>query len=141
MTDVEGAIGLHQLDRLDKMLSIRRRNAATIEEGLENTNGIVFQKTVKGGRHSYHQLCVAIKKDSFGIDRDQLAEELKRKGIATGVHYPRGLNKQPVFEELYGTQNLTTSDILCGEILALPVHHGMTQEQCFRIVDVIKSII
>jgi dTDP-4-amino-4,6-dideoxygalactose transaminase len=53
---------------------------------------------------------------------------LKTRGISTGVHYPRGLHQQPVFVEEYGPMRLPVTEQLVRTILALPVHHGMTEE-------------
>src|SRR5208337_4671178 len=64
-----------------------------------------------------------------GCDRDNLAQRLDKKGIATAVHYPRGLHQQPIFEKLYGKSRLPHTEDLARKILALPVHHGLGEEQ------------
>ena len=139
MTDVEAAIGLKQIERLDHMLEVRRRNANILNTGLSLKKGITPQIVSEFCNHSYHQFCILVDEEKFGMNRDSLASKLKEHGIATGVHYPRGLNNQPVFNDLYGKTSLPVTDRICEQILALPVHHGLTEDQCLRIVDCIKK--
>jgi perosamine synthetase len=139
MTDVAAAIGLKQLDRLDEMLAIRRKNGNLLAAELNQIEGLTPQRLKEECEHSYHQFCVLVDAEAFGMDRDELAERLKDNAVATGVHYPRGLHQQPIFEELYGPERLPVTELLCEQILALPVHHGLTEEQCRRIVGCIED--
>lgn len=141
MTDVEAAIGLKQLDRLDDMLVRRRQNASILAAELDRITGISIQQVTGNSVHAYHQFCILVDPEILGIDRNNLAQKLNEKGIATGIHYPRGLNRQPIFETLYGSQSLPVTDRICDQILALPVHHGLTDEQCRHVADSIKTSI
>ena len=140
MTDVEAAIGLKQLDRLDDMLAARRRNGKMLSSGIRNIAGLVPQKITEESDHSFHQFCMLVNPEEFGMDRDELGARLGKKGIATGVHYPRGLNQQPIFEELYGQASMPVTESLCDRILALPVHHGLDETACQRVVEEIQRI-
>jgi len=139
MTDVEAAIGREQLKRLDQMLEIRKRNASILDKGLNEIDGIEVQERIEGAEHAWHQYCILVEPKAFGYDRDRLAHDLKEKGIATGVHYPRGLHEQPIFEELYGKQDLKATEYLSQCILALPVHHGLSEEDARYIVQAIQE--
>jgi perosamine synthetase len=139
MTDVEAAIGRKQLERLDSMLAVRRRNAELLNDGLKAVPGIQPQRLTPDGDHAWHQYCVRVDESIFGMGRDQLAEKLEEEGIATGVHYPRGLNRQPIFQELYGDEPLAVTDLLATQILALPVHHGLDVDDVIRIADAVAS--
>ncbi len=139
MTDVEAAIGREQLKRLDDMLKMRRKNAAYLNEALSRIPGITPQRVLEGSEHAWHQYCVVIDSKEFGRDRDDVADCLKDKGIATGVHYPRGLHQQPVFEDFCKEMTLENTEFLAENILALPVHHGLGDEDPERIVEAIKA--
>ncbi len=140
MTDVEAAIGREQLKRLDDMLAVRRRNASVLNEVLVKMDGISIQRLTSDSEHAWHQYCMLVDAEVFGCDRDSLAQKLGDKGIATGVHYPRGLHQQPVFEGLYGKQSLPVAEMLAGSILALPVHHGLSEEDMNYIVKSIGDV-
>jgi len=139
MTDVEAAIGREQLKRLESMVAVRRRNAALLTEGLTGLEGIRPQMITPDTEHAVHQYCVVVDQEVFGCDRDVLAERLKARGIATGVHYPRGLHQQPIFEHLYGKCSLPNTEYLAEHILALPVHHGLTSDQMGRVAEAVWS--
>jgi perosamine synthetase len=64
---------------------------------------------------------------------------LNARGIGTGIHYPRGLHQQPVFEDLYGKQSLPNTEAMAKCILALPVHHAVTAEDAATIVAAIRE--
>jgi perosamine synthetase len=139
MTDVEAAIGREQLKRLDEMLVIRRRNADLLNQGLAGVAGIRTQQITPHTEHAWHQYCILVEPQAYGCDRDTLAQHLKERGIATGVHYPRGLHQQPIFQELYGSCRLPHTEYLAEHILALPVHHGLNVDDVARIVESIKK--
>ena len=140
MTDVEAAIGREQLKRLDDMVSIRRRNGAILSAGLKGIKGIQPQEITEGSQHAYHQYCIIVSSEEFGCDRDELSSKLDEKGIATGVHYPRGLHQQPVFIERYGDQKLPETEALSENILALPVHHGLVEDDLEYVVGCVQGI-
>jgi len=137
MTDVEAAIGREQLKRLDGMLAIRRRNAAILNQGLAGLPGLRPQEITPDSEHAWHQYCVVVDQAQFGCDRDTLAQRLKEKGVATGVHYPRGLHQQPIFLEMYGPSQLPHTEYLAEHILALPVHHGLSEDQVNSVVEAV----
>ena len=139
MTDVEAAIGREQLKRLDGMLEIRTRNADQLNDGLAGVEGIRTPTVTEGGKHAWHQYCIVIDEGAYGMNRDALMEKLKGAGVMTAIHYPRGMHQQPVFEEMYGVQSLPVTERMATEILALPVHHGLTEEQIEHIVGVIAD--
>jgi perosamine synthetase len=139
MTDVEAAIGRKQLLRLDQMLARRRANAQVLSAGLASIPGIRAQKTTRQGVHAWHQYCLVVDEDQFGCSRDGLAERLKQRGVGSGVHYPRGLHQQPVFEQLYGPLSLPVTEKTAETILALPVHHGLTVDDARAVVEAVRQ--
>lgn len=139
MTDVQAAIGREQLKRLDAMLAIRRRNAALLGEGLGDLPGIRPQQVTPHSEHAWHQYCFVVEPDRFGLNRGKLAQCLKKQGIGSAVHYPRGLHQQPIFVELYGNCRLPNTEYLTERILAIPVHHGLSESDVRRIVEGVQS--
>ncbi len=139
MTDVEAAIGREQLKRLDGMLAARRENARVLNGFLAGFDGLRVQKITTNSQHAWHQYCVVVDPDKYGCDRDSLAERLNDKGIATGIHYPRGLHQQPVFQQIFGASRLPATEYLAERILALPVHHGLRPAEINRIIEALAE--
>lgn len=140
MTDVEAAIGRTQLKRLTSMLTARRRNARILSDGLSGMRGLKLQRVTPDSTHSWHQFCLIVEKDSFGMSRDKLMEYLKNNGVATAIHYPRTVHQQPIIEQLYGKQKLPVSEWLTSCIIALPVHHALSEDDVRYIVDTICKV-
>lgn len=139
MTDVEAAIGRQQLARLDEMLGIRRRNAEILTNGIAALPGIRPQQITPYTEHAWHQYCVIVDPLTFGCTRDELASRLKQRGIMTGIHYPRGMHHQPIFIQLYGEITLPNTELLCERILALPVHHGLSEDEMYFVIDALEE--
>ena len=139
MTDVEAAIGREQLKRLDEMLAVRRRNAAILNQGLAGIPGIHLQQITPQSEPAWHQYCIVVDAEEFGCDRDTLAQWLQEKGVATSIHYPRGLHQQPIFIEMYGASSLPQTEYLAANILALPVHHGLTPAEAEYIAASVRA--
>jgi len=138
MTDVEAAIGRKQLERLPEMLAQRRKNADVLLAALGQTPGLQLQATPPGGLHAWHQFCILVNEAEFGISRDALAEKLKTAGVATGVHYPRGLHQQPAYAGETGGA-LPVTERLAETILAIPVHHGMDEADAATVAEAIEA--
>lgn len=70
-------------------------------------------------------------------NREQAQETLKAAGIPTAVHYPIPLNRQPAVEDL--DANLPVGDKLSQEVMSLPMHPYLTEEQIGRVVSALVT--
>jgi dTDP-4-amino-4,6-dideoxygalactose transaminase len=126
MTEIQAAIGLAQLDRLEEYTRIRRANAAYLSERL---TGVVVPYETPGCRHVYHQYTVRVPHD-----RDGLAERLRQLEIATGVYYPLPVHQQQVYKRVGYTGHLPQAEKASREVLSLPVHPALRPEDLDAIV-------
>jgi perosamine synthetase len=138
LTDVEAAIGLKQLERLPELVERRRANAAYLTEHLGEMPQIQTPVEQTEGTHSFNQYCVVLDLEALRCSRDEFAAYLGELGVGTGVHYPRGLHQQPVFQEAYGPLTLPVAESLAKTILALPVHPWLTSGELERIVAAVR---
>jgi len=138
MTDMEAALGLRQLERLDEYLERRRANAAILSAALADVPGVLPPKVEAHTQHTYNQYSILVGWDGAKLSRDELAEELSARGVQTAVHYPRPLHRQPMFD--HGFTGLAVSDQLSECILALPVHPGVRPDQAERVAGSIADI-
>lgn len=138
MTDVEAAIGREQIKGFDEKLATRRRNAAMLNEGLGQIPGLQLQTITPKGESAWHQYCVVVNQAEFGKSRDELMAALKEQGVGSGIHYPSGLHTQPVFVDMYGEPDaLPVIERVCKSILALPVHHGLSESDVQQVIDAV----
>jgi perosamine synthetase len=127
MTDLSAAIGLEQLRKLDAF-NARRQNTAAYYNDTIRCPGIILPRETAGVEHVYHQYVVRVT-DEARLTRDQLAIALRERGIGTAVHYPIPLHRQPAFEKCSLKGCCPVADQLAAEVLSLPVHPLVNDEE------------
>ncbi len=131
MTDLQAAIGLEQLRKVEGFTQKRIENAQHLTNGLKNVPGIKLPVCKTEARHVYHQY--TIKVDSS--KRDLLNANLKEKGINCGVYYPKPLHLFPCFSKLgYRKSDFPVAEKLSHQVLSLPVHPALTKEELDHII-------
>jgi len=139
LTDIGAAIGLAQLKKLADFNKKRQETAAYYNDHIR-CQGIILPEVTPGTEHVYHQYVIRVTEECR-LTRDQLAIELREKGIGTAVHYPIPLHRQPVFEECAKKSRCPVADQLAGEVLSLPVHPLVTNEEREYIAACINEVI
>ena len=138
MTDITAAIGREQLKRLPSMLDRRRRNAKRLLDGLTGLPGLTLPSVAPNVGPAWHQFSVLVDETAFGRNRDDLSTFLRKHGVGSAVHYPRGLHQQPVFIERFGAAHLPVTEDIAERILALPVHHGLTDDDVDQVIETVR---
>ncbi len=80
MTNLQAAIGVAQMKKINKFIAKRRKNAALYNKHLKNVKGIRLPVEKKGCKNVYWAYGILLDKN-FGMSRDKLASELRKKGI------------------------------------------------------------
>jgi len=138
MTDIGAAIGLAQMKKLDTF-NAKRREIAAYYDGHIRCPGIILPDVAPVVEHVYHQYVIKVTKECR-LTRDQLAISLREKGIGTAVHYPIPLHRQPVFEHYTNKNHCPVADTLATEVLSLPVHPLVTDEERSYIAGCINEV-
>ncbi len=133
MTDVHAAIGLGQLEKLERFNQARIANAAYFSQHLE---GVTIPDVPDDRRHVFHQYTIRVPDGR----RDALREQLKDKGVGTGIYYPVPIHKQTYYtQELGYDVSLPEAEKAADEVLSLPVHPALSQEDLETIVEAVNS--
>ncbi len=88
LTDLQAALGLHQLERLEAMLQRRAQLAAIYRAGLGDLDEIELPAERRDVRHAWHLYAIRLRLERLDIDRAAFIERLKDEGISTSVHFP-----------------------------------------------------
>ncbi|KXA91430.1 aminotransferase DegT [candidate division MSBL1 archaeon SCGC-AAA259A05] len=140
MTDVEAAVGIKQLEKLDDFVDRRRENADYLMEKLSEVDGVIPPRVEEGAKHSYHQYTILLDPEELECTRDEFIEDLDDRGIGAAVHYPRPLHKQPIFQDLYGDVTLPVSEDIAERILSLPVYPSLEKGDLEKVVDAVAEV-
>jgi dTDP-4-amino-4,6-dideoxygalactose transaminase len=133
LDELQAAVLNVKLERLAEQVNKRRAIAERYNAAFADLP-IVLPRAPAGREHAYH--LYVIRSDR----RDALARHLDTAGIATGIHYPYPVHRQP---GLVGgariPQPLTLTEVLGGEILSLPLYPGMGSDACDRVIETVRS--
>ena len=132
MTDLQAALGLAQLAKLEVFNEKRIANARYLTEHLRD---VITPQVKDGYRHVFNQYTIRVEGD-----RDRLVEQLRKRGIGTGIYYPLPVHKQPIYQELGYTDRLLVAEAMSQEVLSLPVHPALSQADLERIVAVVSQL-
>ena len=113
----------------------RIANAKCLNEGLKDIEAIETPVLKDGCKHVYHQYTIKIKDGK----RDELSDYLIENGIGNGIYYPIPLYNQVLYKELGYDQALPVTDEIVEEVLSLPIHAKLTQEDLDYIIKTIKE--
>ena len=127
LDELQAAILRVKLSRLDEWNEKRRRLAALYKELLEHTDVVLpFENT--HARHAYHLFVIRL------AERDKCQRLLQKRGIQTLIHYPIPVHKQKAYIEFENAKDLPVTEVICDEILSLPLYPSLTAEEVTYIV-------
>lgn len=139
LTDIQAAILREQLKRVKEFNKQRERNAKIYSEILKDCRGIILPLLPPGYQSSFHQYTIRVT-EKFPLTRDALRDYLKKKGVMTGVYYPRPLHLHRHFRRWgYKQGDLPVAERLAKEVLSLPVHPAVRRRQVVFIAKLIKQ--
>lgn len=135
MTDISAAIGLAQLDKIDEFNDKRIANAAYLNEGLKDVDGVITPYCEDNSKHVYHQYTIRVEKG----DRDDWVDIINECGVGTGIHYPIPLYNQPIYKKLGIEGNCPNAEMAADNVISLPVHPSLTKEDLDRVICAVKT--
>ncbi len=134
MTDISAAIGLAQLDKIDGFNDKRIANAAYLNEGLKDVEGVVTPYCAYDSKHVYHQYTIRVEKG----ERDDWVDIINGCGVGTGIHYPIPLYNQPIYKSLGFGGDCPNAELAADNVISLPVHPSLTKEDLDLVIEAVK---
>lgn len=133
LDELQAAILRAKLPHLASGNERRRAHARTYAAALADC-GLVLPRTAEGAVHVYHQYTVRTPR------REACRERLREEGIGTAVLYPVPVHRQAGYRDrvVVAPPGLGETDRLCGEILSLPIHPELRDEDLLRVGDCVR---
>jgi perosamine synthetase len=139
MNEVQAALGIAQLERMDNINEKRIEAAKYYTKRLSEVEGIVTPYEMEDRTHLYHLYVIRVLKEKFGIDRNELFNNLSASGIGTSVHYTP-LHMLTFYKNLgYSKQNFPVANRVSKEILSLPLFPTISKSQIDFVVKEITA--
>jgi len=143
LSDTLAALGLSQLKRIQKEQKKREIISKIYFDSLKGFELIrPLRRDKNTTQHSWHLFVVKIKLEKLKIDRDQILEELKKRGISASVHF-RPIHMHTFFKESFKMKrnDLMISSRVYKEIISLPVYSHLSKDDAKRVITELKKIV
>jgi len=133
MDNLQAAFLNYKLKNLDKIISIRRKNASIYIKYLDR-NYVFFKEESEHEFNTYHTFVVQVKL------RDKLKDYLLKKGVSTSIHYPVPIHLQPASKYLgYKLGDFPITEKQSKKILTLPINENLKSIQIKFICQIINQ--
>lgn len=141
MTDIQAALGLAQLRKLEWMWEKRKEIADKYTEAFRNSEFIETPKVKPDRISAWHLYVIRLNLETLSIDRAQFIEELKARGIGTSVHFIP-LHKHPFYRDAFGynSRDFPVAEWLYEKIISLPIYPGMTGKEVDFVVQSVLDV-
>jgi perosamine synthetase len=129
MTNIQAAIGVAQLEKIEEYVGMRRRNAFLYNKYLKDIKGIRLPVEKPWAKNVYWMYSILIE-DDFGISRDELMEKLREKGIETRTFFIP-MHEQPVFHDmgLFEGEKYPLAEEISKKGMYLPSSSGISEHE------------
>jgi len=140
LTNIQAAIGVAQLKRIDELVEMRRKNALLYNTLLEDIKGITLPIEKKWAKNVYWMYSILIEEE-FGISRDDLMKKLEEKGIETRTFFIP-MHQQPVFRKmgLFNNEKFPVAEELSKKGLYLPSSSTLKKDEIKYIAETLVSL-
>jgi len=142
LSDIQSALGIHQLRKQEEFIRIRTRYAKLFNEGFSDVPEVQVPPDSPMGRHSWHLYCLRLNLDRIRIDRAQFIRELHERHIGSSVHFiPIPLH--PYYQHIpsLSVDTCPKAMQLYPRLVSLPLYPAMNEKQIQYVIDSVKEIV
>jgi dTDP-4-amino-4,6-dideoxygalactose transaminase len=141
LTDMQAAVGLVQLRKLDVLNQRRIDNAAYLSERLKNVPGLKLPKIGEGNKHVFHLYPILIDAAAFGRNKEDFVYDmLYERGVKVGTHYIP-LHWTTAFQKRgYKKGMFPVADHLGENIVTLPINPRQTREALDYLIESVLAM-
>jgi perosamine synthetase len=138
MTNLQGALGLAQVEQLDDLIASRRRNAAHYTRLLRDVPGITTPPEAPWAKNVFWMYAITVDKQAYGMNRDQLRRVLADAGVETRTFFIP-MHCQPVYWRTFKGQRFPVAERLCRDGLYLPSASSLNAAEIDYVAGVIRE--
>lgn len=141
LTNLQAALGLAQLERMDQIVAKKRWMGQEYTKRLQDVPGLQLPAEESWARSVYWMYGVVLSEDA-GMDASQFAQKLAERGIQTRPFF-LGMHEQPVFHkcDLFIDEHYSVAEQLARQGLYLPSGLALTEEQLVQVCDAVHEVL
>jgi len=141
MDEVRAAYGLLNLRQVDNAIEKRHQVAIIYRKALRNVAGIRFFDDMPGVRHNYSYFPVFVDASEYGMTRDELYFKMREQGVLGRRYFYPLISTFSTYRALPSatSANLPVATRIANEVICLPMHHELTEEDIYRVCYLISN--
>ncbi|NQV78025.1 MAG: DegT/DnrJ/EryC1/StrS family aminotransferase [Lutibacter sp.] len=142
MLDIQAAIGIHQLKKIEQFSTIREEIWNKYMYEFKDLPITLPAPIEENTRHAYHLFNICINEIECGMDRDTFLMEMTKRGIGVGVHY-QAIPIHPYYKETFGwnLEDYPNAVKFGNETVSLPISPALSHQDVQKIIKTVKSIL
>ncbi len=142
MTDMQAALGIHQLEKVETYWKRREQIWGQYMEAFADLPVALPAPPEAETRHAYHLFSLLIDPDRSPVARDEFLDKMTKKHIGVGVHYV-SLPEHPVYQSLLGwrTEDFPHAKLIGERTVSLPISAKLTDEDVLDVIEAVRSIL
>ncbi len=142
MMDIQAAIGIHQLRRIEMNWKRRQEIWAIYQRELSGLPLTLPAEPDQGTRHAYHLYTVLVDSERARLTRDQFISDMTAENIGVGVHY-QSIPVHPYYQERFGwrPEDYPHSLRIGHQTVSLPLSAKLTDRDVSDVVDAVRKVL
>lgn len=142
MMDLQAAIGIHQLQRIEAYWSRREAIWQRYNEAFADLPLVLPAPPAPDTRHAYHLYTILVDEEKAGIARDEFLAAMTARNIGVGVHY-QSIPEHPYYQERFGWQpeDYPHAARIGRQTVSIPLSAKLTDEDVADVIDAVRDIL
>ncbi|WP_345805795.1 DegT/DnrJ/EryC1/StrS family aminotransferase [Bacillus subtilis] len=143
MFDLQAALGLHQLKRLDDMQKRREEIAGRYQTAFQQIPGLITPFVHDDGRHAWHLYVLQVNEKKAGVTRSEMITALKDEyNIGTSVHFIP-VHIHPYYQKQFGYKEADFPNAMnyYKRTLSLPLYPSMSDDDVHDVIEAVRDIV
>ncbi len=138
MTNLQAAVGLAQVEQLDRFTDARRNNAASYTQRLASVPGITTPPEAPWAKNVFWMYGILVNAEEYGMNRDELRGVLANNGIETRTFFIP-MHCQPIYWEQFKGERYPVAEQFCRDGFYLPSASSLTLGEIEYVAEVIRE--
>ena len=142
MTDINAAMGIHQLKKAGHFLQLRKQYASLYDQAFSKIPELEILETRDYAEPSHHLYVIALRLEQLAVTRDEFIDAIQSTGIGVAVHY-RALHLQPFFqkENRVKVDTFPVATRYSESVVSLPIYPRMSVKEVERVIGVVTDLV
>ncbi len=139
MDEIRAAYGFLNLRQVDSAIEARHQVAIKYREALKDVYGITFFDDIEGVRHNYSYFPIFVDEEKYGMSRDDLYFKMRDANVYGRRYFYPLISTFSTYRGLHSSNpdNLPVATRIANQVICLPMHHALSDEDIQRTIDLI----